>query len=185
MLRSISCTRLIRTWKSGMSRYLGKRGARHRPAPAGPTLCTTEGGQPLHTPLSATHTPANQPGSPPSRRPPTRRIAWPTRTCPPLPSPGPGMPTTGGRPSGKSIRATRCSSLSWQSAGIRSGSWGPPRPTTMGQHPLPTPSSQRRRHGTGYTPSCGPGRSPPSGGSTWCGSPPQPPTTTAGQSPEP
>ena len=79
--------------------------------------------------------------------------AGPTQTCPP-PSSGPGVPTTGGRSSGKSARAPPCPSSSSRPAGTRNGSWGAPPPTSTGQHPYPAPPSRRPRRGTGYTPSC-------------------------------
>ena len=70
-----------------------------------------------------------------------------------LPSPGPGVPTTGGRSSGKSALAPPCSSSSSRPAETRSGSWGSPPPTSMGQHPYPAPASRRPQRGTEYTPS--------------------------------
>ena len=88
-----------------------------------------------------------------------------TQTCLP-PSPEPGVPTTGGRSSGKSALAPPCSSSSSRPAGTRNGSWGSPRPTSMGQHPYPAPPSRRPWRGTGYTPSCEHRRSPPLRGST-------------------
>ena len=100
-----------------------------------------------------------------SRRRRTRPAAGPTRTCPP-PSPEPGVRTTGGRSSGKSALAPPCSSSSSRPAGTRNGSWGSPRPTSLGQHPYPAPPSRRPRRGTGYTPSCEHMRSPPLRGST-------------------
>ena len=63
------------------------------------------------------------------------------------PSPEPGVPTTGGRSSGKSALAPPCSSLSSQPAGTRNGSWGSPPPTSMGQHPYPVPPSRRPADG--------------------------------------
>ena len=53
------------------------------------------------------------------------------------PSPIPGVPTTGGRSSGKSTRAPPCSSSSSRPEGTRNGSWGSPPPTSMGRHPRP------------------------------------------------
>ena len=82
------------------------------------------------------------------------------------PSPKRGVPTIGGRSSGKSALAPPCSSSSSRPAGGRNGSWGSPRPTSMGQHPYPAPPSRRPRRGTGYTPSCEHRRSPPLRGST-------------------
>ena len=89
---------------------------------------------------------------------------WANQDLPP-PSPEPGVPTTGGRSSGKSALAPPCSSSSSRPAGTRNGSWGSPRPTSMGQHPYPAPPSWRPRRGTGYTPSCEHRRSPPLRGS--------------------
>ena len=82
------------------------------------------------------------------------------------PSPEPGVPTTGGRSSGRSALAPPCSSPSSRPAGTPNGSWGSPPPTSMGQHPYPAPPSRRPRRGTGYTPSCEHRRSPPLRGST-------------------
>ena len=82
------------------------------------------------------------------------------------PSPGPGVPTTGGSSSGKSALAPPCSSSSSRPAGTRSGSWGSPPPTSMGQHPYPAPPSRRPRRGTEYKPSCEHRGSPPLRGST-------------------
>ena len=99
------------------------------------------------------------------------------------PSPEPGVPTTGGRSSGKSALAPPCSSSSSRPAGIRGGSWGSPPPTSMGQHPYPAPPSRRPRRGTEYTPSCKHRRSPPLRGSTWCGCPRHRSTTPGGPGP--
>ena len=82
------------------------------------------------------------------------------------PSPEPGVPTTGGRSSGKSALAPPCSSLSPRPAGTRNGSWGSPPHNSMRQHPYPAPQSRRLRRGTGYTPSCEHRSSPPLPGST-------------------
>ena len=109
--------------------------------------------------------PKSPPGAPPSRRRRTRPAAGPTQTCPP-PSPEPGVPTTGGRSSGKSALAPPCSSSSSRPQGTRNGSWGSPPPTSMGQHSYPAPPSRRPRRGTGYTPSCEHRRSPLLRGST-------------------
>ena len=94
-----------------------------------------------------------------------RPAAGPTRTCPP-PSPGPGVPTTGGQSSGKNARAPPYSCSSLRPAGTLSGSWGSPPPTCMGQHPHSAPPSRRPRRRTGYTPSCEHRESPPLRGST-------------------
>ena len=115
---------------------------------------------------------------PPSRR-RTRPAAGPTQTCP-TPSPGPGVPTTGGRSSGKSALAPPCSSWSSRPAGTRSGSWGSPPPTSMGQHPYPAPPSRRPRRGTEYTPSCEHRRSPPLPGFNLVRLPPTPPDDPRG-----
>ena len=111
-------------------------------------------------------------GAPPSRQRRTRPAAVLIQTCPPPPSPGPGVPTTGGRSSGRSALAPCSSSSSSRPAGTRGGSWGSPPPTSMGQHPYHAPPSRRPRRGTEYTPSCEHRRSPPLRGSTWCGCPP-------------
>ena len=87
---------------------------------------------------------------PPSRRRRTHPADGPTGTCPPAP-PGPGVPTTGGRSSGKSAWAPPCSSSSSRPAGTPSRSWGSPPPTRTGQRPYPAPPSRRPRRGTGYT----------------------------------
>ena len=117
------------------------------------------------TPSYARRSPGSPLGAPPSRRQRTRPAAGPTQTCPP-PSPEPGVPTTGGRSSGMCALAPPCSSSSSRPAGTRSGSWGSPPPTSMGQHPYPAPPSPRPRRGTEYTPSCEHRRSPPLPGST-------------------
>ena len=101
----------------------------------------------------------------PSHRGRTHPVAGGTHTCPP-PSPGPVVPTTGGRSSGRSALAPPCSSSSSRFAGTRGGSWGSPPPTSMGQHPYPAPPSRRPRRGTEYTPSCEHRRSRPLRGST-------------------
>ena len=85
-------------------------------------------------------------GAPPSHRRRTRPAAGLTQTCPP-PSPGPGVPTTGGRSSGKSALAPPCSSSSSRPAGTRGGSWGSPPPTSMGPHPYPAPPPGARGAG--------------------------------------
>ena len=85
----------------------------------------------------------------PSCRRRTHPAAGPARTCPP-PSPGPGVPTTGGRSSGKSARAPPCSSSSSEPAGTRSGSWGSPPPTYTGQRPCPAPPAGARGAGRGH-----------------------------------
>ena len=95
----------------------------------------------------------------------TRPAAGPTQTCPPS-TPEPGVPTTGGRSSGKSALAPPCSSSLSRTAGTPNGSQRSPPPTSMGQHPYPAPPSWRPRRGTGYTPSCKHRRSPPLRGST-------------------
>ena len=64
---------------------------------------------------------------------------WANPDLPPPPSPEPGVPTTGGRSSGKSALAPPCSSSSARPAGTRGGSWRSPPPTSMGQHPYPAP----------------------------------------------
>ena len=131
-----------------------------RPRPTNPVY---DGTRP--TPPYAIVCEAFPPGAPPSRRRRTRPAAGPTQTCPP-PSPESGVPTTGGRSSGKSALAPRYSSSSSRPAGTRNGSWGSPPPTSMGQHPYPAPPSRRPRRGTRYTPSCEHRRSPPLRGST-------------------
>ena len=102
------------------------------------------------------------PALPPATHPPAAGL---TQTCPP-PFPEPGVPTTGGRSSGKSALAPPCSSSLSRPAGTRGGSWGSPPPTSVEQHPYPAPPSRRPRRGTEYTPSCEHRRSPPVRGST-------------------
>ena len=121
------------------------------------------------------------PALPPATHAP-RGWANPDQVCPP-PSPGPGVPTTGGRSSGRSALAPPSSSSSSRPAGTRGGSCGSPPPTSMGQHPYPAPPSRRPRRGTEYTPSCAHRRSPPLRGSTWCGCPRHRPTTPGGPGP--
>ena len=118
---------------------------------------------------------------PPGRL-PTRLAAGPTNTCPP-PSPGPGAPTTKGRSSGNSSWKPPYSSSSSKPAGTRAGLNGHPNPALRGSARAPPPPSWRLRHRMEYTPSCPPRRSPPSRGSTLCGSPRQPLTTPEGPGP--
>ena len=134
-----------------------------RPRPTNPVYDGTRRGPPYAIVCQAA--PGDPLGAPPSRRRRTRPAAGPTQTCPP-PSPEPGVPSTGGRSSGKSALAPPCSSSSSRPAVTRSGSWGSPPPTSMGQHPYPAPPSRRPRRGTEYTPSCEHRRSPPLRGST-------------------
>ena len=114
-------------------------GADQAPARPRPTNPVYDGSRPT-PPYAAVceASPGSPPGAPPSRRRRTPPAAGPTQTCPP-PSPEPGVPTTGGRPSGKSALAPPCSSSSSRLAGTRNGSWGSPPPTSMGQHPYPAP----------------------------------------------
>ena len=63
------------------------------------------------TPSCARRSPGSPPGAPPSRRRRTHPAAGPTQPYP-LPSPGPGVPTTEGRSSGQSARAPPYSSSS-------------------------------------------------------------------------
>ena len=88
-----------------------------------PTRCTTAPGRPPRTPSNARHSQGSPPGAPPSCRRRTRPAAGPTQICPPS-SPEPGVPTTGGRSSGKSATAPPCFSLSSRPAGTLNGSWG-------------------------------------------------------------
>ena len=134
-----------------------------RPRPTNPVYEAP--GLPPRTPSYARRSPGSPLGAPPSRRRRTRPAAGLTQTCPP-PSPEPGVPTTGGRSSGKSALAPPCSSSSSRPGGTRGGSWGSPPPTSMGQHPYPAPPSWRPRRGTEYTPSCERRRSRPLRGST-------------------
>ena len=156
--------------------------ARRPPAPGRPTRCTTAPGLPPRTPSSTRRSPGSPLGAPPSRRRRTHPAAGLTQTCPP-PSPGPGVPTTGGRSSGRSALAPPCSSSSSRPAGTRGGFWGSPPPASMGQHPYPAPPSRRPRRGTEYTPSCEHRRSPPLRGPTWCGCPRHRSTTPGGPGP--
>ena len=141
-------------------------GADEAPAGSRPINPLYDGTRPLPcTPSCARRSPGSPPGAPPSRWRRTHPAAGPTCTYPP-PSPGPGVPTTEGRSSGKSARAPPCSSSSSRPAGTRSRSWGSTPLTCTGQRPYPAPPSRRPRRGTGYTPSCGHRRSPPLQGST-------------------
>ena len=155
-------------------------GADEAPARPRPTKPVYDGTTP--TPLYAIvceafpREPAWCPALPPATHAPAAGL---TQTCAP-PSPEPGVPTTGGRSSGKSALAPPFSSSSSRPAGTRDGSWGSPPPTSMGQHPYPAPPSRRPRRGTEYTPSCEYRRSPPLRGSTWCGSPRHHSTTPGG-----
>ena len=105
-----------------------------RPTPPYAIVCEAFPREPTWCPAlpPATHAPA----------------AGPTQTCP-FASPGPGVPTTGGRFSGKSALVPPCSSSSSRPVGTRNGSWGSPLPTSMGQHPYPAPPSRRPRRGRG------------------------------------
>ena len=84
---------------------------------------------------------------------------WASPDLSPPPSPEPGVPTTGGRSSGKSALEPPCSSLSSRPAGTRP-------PTSMGQRRYPAPPSRRPQRGTGYTPCCEHRRSQPLRGYT-------------------
>ena len=134
-----------------------------RPRPTNPVY---DGARP--TPLYAVmceafpREPTGCPALPPATHAP-RGWANPDLSPPP---PGPGVPTTGGRSSGKNARAPPCSSSSSRPAGTWSGSWGSLPPTPTGQHPYPAPPSCRLRRRTGYTPSCKHKGSPPLRGST-------------------
>ena len=182
MRRSTFYTRRTRTWRWARSRCSWKARTRRPPAPGRPTRRTTAPGLPSRTPSSTRRSPGSPLGAPPSRRRRTRPAAGLTQTCPP-PSPGPGVPTTGGRSSGRSALAPPCSSSSSRPAGTRGGSWGSPPPTSMGQHPYPASPSRRPRRGTEYTPSCEHRRSPPLRVSTWCGCPRHRSTTPGGPGP--
>ena len=127
------------------------------------------------------------PGTPPVTQPPAghphaARLG-PTAPAPPPPQ-GPGEPTTGGRPSGRSPRAPSCSSLLSRRAHTRSRSWRPPRPTSTGgcteRRACPASPSRSPRPGMRHTHCCRAGRSPPSVGSTWCGFPGRPPPPPSG-----
>ena len=102
------------------------------------------------------------------------------------PSPEPGVPTTGGRSSGKSALAPPCSSLSSRLTGTRNGSWGSHPTTFMGQHPYLAPPPPGA-HGAGR----GKHLAAHTGGHRRCGGPPSaaaPDTTrrpSGAQGPEP
>ena len=83
--------------------------------------CTTAPGRHPHTPSCVRRSPESPTGVLPYHQPHTCPAAGRTRACPP-PSPGPGLPTTEGRSSGKSARAPPSSSSSSRPAGTRSGS---------------------------------------------------------------
>ena len=142
--RSTFYTHRTRTWRWARSRCSWKARTRRPPAPGRLTRCTTAPGLPPRTPSYARRSPGSPLGAPPSCRRRTRPAAGLTQTCPP-PSPEPGVPTTGGRSSGKTALATPCSSSSSRPAGTRGGSWGSAPPTSMGQHPYPAPPSRRPR----------------------------------------
>ena len=107
----------------GKSGYSWKARTRRPPASARPTRCTTAPGRPPRTPSCAKRSPGSPPGAPPSQQRRMQPAAGPARTCPP-PIPGPGVPTTGGRSSGKSTRAPLRSSSSSGPTVTRGGSWG-------------------------------------------------------------
>ena len=88
-----------------------------RPTPPYAIVCEASRGSPL--------------GAPPSRQRRTRTAAGLPQTCPP-PSPEPGVPTTGGRSSGKSALAPPCSSSSSRPAGTRAGPGNHPHPPLWG-----------------------------------------------------
>ena len=89
--------------------------APNRPRPTNPVYY---GARPTpRTPSCARRSAGSPPGAPPSRRRRTRPAAGPTQTCP-APSPGPGVPTTGARSSGKNARGPPCSSSSWIAPGL-------------------------------------------------------------------
>ena len=100
MRRSTFYSRRTRTWRWARSRCSWKARTRRPPAPGRPTRCMTAPGLPPRTPSSTRRSPGSPLGAPPSHRRRTRPAAGLTQTCPP-PSPGPGVPTTGGRSSGR------------------------------------------------------------------------------------
>ena len=113
-------------------------GAGEAPAPGRPTPYTTAPGLPPRKPSCARRSPGNPPGAPPSRRLRTRPAAGPAQTCPP-PSPGPGVPTTGSRSSGKSARAPPCSSSPSRPAGTLEPVLGITPTHLYGTAPVPRP----------------------------------------------
>ena len=123
-------------------------GAEEAPARPRPTNPVYDGTRPT-SPCTASYarrSPGSPLGEPPSRRRRTRPAAGPTQTCPP-PSPGPGVPTTGGRSSGKSALAPPCSSSSSRPARTRSGSWGHPHQPPWGSTRTPRPPPGARGAG--------------------------------------
>ena len=108
-------------------------GADEASAPGRPTRFTTAPGLPPRTPSYARRFPGSPLGALPFRRRRTRPAAGLTQTCPP-PSPEPGVPTTGGRFSGKSALAPPCSSSS-----SRPGDLGITPTHLYGAAPVPRP----------------------------------------------
>ena len=74
--------------------------------------------------------------------------AGPSKTCP-RPSAEPGVPTIGGRSSGKSALAPPCSSSSSRPTGTRNGSSGHPHPRLWGSSCTPPPPPGARGAGRG------------------------------------
>ena len=116
--------------------------------PGRPTRYTTAPGRPPRTPSCARRSPGSPPGAPPSRQRRTRPAAGPTQTCPP-PSPGQGVPTTGGRFSGKSARAPPCSSSSSRPRGPGTGPGDHPHPPLRDGTRAPPPPPGARGAGRG------------------------------------
>ena len=138
MRRSTLYTRRTRTWRWARSRCSWKARTRRPPAGGRPTRCTTAPGLPPRTPSSTRRSPGRPLGAPPSRRRRTRLAAGLTQTCPP-PSPEPGVPPTGGRSSGRSALAPRCSSSSSRPAGTRGDPGDHPHPPLWGNTRTPPP----------------------------------------------
>ena len=166
MQRATSCTRRTGTWRSRRSRYSWKAQARHSLAPAPPSRCTTEQGEPPPCavacdtfPREPTWFPALQPANNAPRSWARRRLS------PPL------SRSRGAQHRGRALWQQRVGIplLILVVATVRQ----PDRPL-RGSTRAPARPSRRMRHGSTYTPSCGPRRSPPSGGSTSWGSPRQP-----------
>ena len=130
-----------------------EEGAEEAPARPRPTNPVYDGARP--TPLYAVvceafpREPSWCPALPPATHAPR---GWANPDLSPPPPPGPGVPTTGGRSSGKNARAPPCSSSSSRPAGTCSGSWGSPPPTSTGQqlYPAPPPGACRAGRGTHF-----------------------------------
>ena len=124
----------------------GEARMRRPPAPGRPTRCTTAPGLPPRTPSSTRRSPGSPLGALPSHRRRTRPAAGLTQTCPP-PSPGPGVPTTGGRSSGRSALAPPSSSSRGDPRGPGADPGDHPRPPLWGNTRTPPPPPGARGAG--------------------------------------